>query len=105
MERNGATLPQRVIMLLRAKLHLALFAVVLHLLDFAAPLLASWLLSGHSAPALLDENPRSGGSRRRRRLLAAASSCLTIALTAFFRAGIRSSWVLPPRADGAQFRA
>ena len=110
---NGATLRQRVIMLLRAKLHLTLFAIALHLLDFAAPLLASWLLTRRSAAALLDENPSllgalgSGGAPLR--LLAAAVVVFAaVALTAFFRSGyIRSlagRFHLEP-ADGAQFRS
>jgi hypothetical protein len=114
MEMNGATLPRRVIMLLRAKLHLALFAIALHLLDFAAPLMASWLLTRRSAAALLDKNPTllgalgDGGGAPLGLVAAAAVVFLTVALTAFFRAGYIRSLVgrfhLAP-ADRAQFRA
>ena len=112
MEMNGATLPRRVIMLLRAKLHLALFAIALQLLDFAAPLLASWLLTRRSAAALLDSNPSLLGALGRGAplmlLAAAAVVFAAVALTAFFRAGYIRSLVgrlhLAP-ADGAQFRS
>ena len=113
MEMNGATLPRRVIMLLRAKLHLVLFAIALQLLDFVAPLLASWLITGRSAAALLDSNPSllgalGGGGAPMRLLAAAAVVFAAVALTAFFRAGYIRSLVgrlhLAP-ADGAQFRS
>jgi hypothetical protein len=113
MEMNGATLPRRVTRLMRAKLHLVLFAIALAALDLAAPLLASWALTRRSAEEILDSDPSllgalGGGGSGARIVAAAVVVFSAIALTACLRAGYIRSLVgrfhLTPT-DGGQFRA